>query len=167
MTESPALLTVVEFLPGHTLSKYIARIYDVDFWKPLLPLHMPIFEKISPTSFKFQVDDQVILDPTGYLSREFRGEGTIEVTDLGEQGEKGYLWQVKITLILDEMTTLTNVLARVRARDDPSNHSLKVGIFLFKLDYPPNLQNSLSQDAIFFGIRVYLRQLLQKAAKLP
>ena len=65
------------------------------------------------------------------------------------------------------MPTPTNVLARVRARDDPSTRSLKVGIFVFELDYPHNLRNSLSQDAIFFGIRVYLRQLLKKAAKLP
>ncbi len=162
MAESPTLLTVVEHLPGHTLAKYITRIYDADFWKPLLPLRTPIFEKISPTSFHFRVDDQVILDPTGYLSSEFRGEGTIYVKDLGDQGEKGYLWEVKITLTLNDLTTPTNILARVRARDDPGLQSLKLGIFVFELDYPHNLRNSLNQDTIFFGIRVYLREFLNK-----
>lgn len=153
------ILTVVEHLKNQNLSKYSDQIYDIDFWKPMIPLKLKRFDKTGPFSFAFEVDDMISLDPTGYLIREFKVKGTILVIDQGMQGSKGNLWEIYI----ETLEPKTHVFARVRAKD--VNDYLKIGIFVQKIEFNNDLLDGFGRDGILFAVRVKLREILKKAER--
>jgi len=156
---SDPILTIVELLKNQNLSKYSELIKETDFWKPLIPLKLKKFEKTGDFDFSFEIDDKITLDPTGYIVRNYKAEGTISVIDKGLQGSKGNLWEVEIKIIRPQ----AHVLARVRGRD--VDNSLKVGIFVMDIQFDNSLMDGFGRDGILFAVRVKLRDLLQKAAQ--
>ena len=160
MSKNPdPILTIVEHLKNQNLSKYSKLIKETDFWKPMIPVKLKKFEKTGEFEFSFEIDDKISLDPTGYIVRDYKAEGTISVIDKGLQGSKGNLWEVKITITNPK----AYVFARVRGRD--VNTSLKVGIFVMDIQFDNSLLDGFGRDGILFAIRVKLRDLLQKAAQ--
>jgi len=157
--DSDPILTVVELLKNQNLSKYSEKIKEVEFWKKMIPLKLKKFEKTGEFGFSFEIDDSITLDPTGYIVRNYRAEGTISVNDNGLQGSKGNLWEVKITITKPQ----AHVFARVRGRD--VDDSLKVGIFVMDIQFDNSLLDGFGRDAILFAIRVKLRDMLIKAAQ--
>ena len=156
---SEPILTIVEQLKNQNLSEYTNQIKETEFWKKLIPLKLKKFEKTGDFEFEFEVDDSISLDPTGYIVRDYKAEGTISVNDKGLQGPKGHLWEVKITITQPE----AHVFARVRGRD--VDNSLKVGIFVLDIQFDNSLLDGFGRDGILFAVRVKLRDLLQKAAQ--
>ncbi len=156
---SKPILTIVEYLKNQNLAKYSGSLHEINFWKPMIPLNLKKFEKKGDFGFIFEVDDSISLDPTGYLVRDFKANGEIMVVDKGLQGSKGNLWEIEINL----MEPQAHVFARVRARD--VDNSLKVGIFVLKIEFDNSLLDGFGRDGILFAIRVKLRDLLQKAAQ--
>ncbi len=156
---SDPILTIVELLKNQNLSKYSELIKETDFWKPLIPLKVKKFEKTGDFDFSFEIDDSISLDPTGYIVRNYKAEGTISVIDKGLQGSKGNLWEVEIKIIRPQ----AHVFARVRGRD--VDKSLKIGIFVMDIQFDNSLMDGFGRDGILFAVRVKLRDLLQKAAQ--
>ena len=161
MTEKP-LLSVVEVLPNQNLAKYQAKIYDPEFWKPLIPLNTPIFKSTAELNFEFEIDDKIILDPTGTLFQKFNAKGEIIVEDKGTPDHHGKLWNMKIVLNSPPAT----VYVRIRARDLSDRNALKIGIFILSIEHDQYLQGTITLDAILFAIRLYLRELIKKANTL-
>ena len=108
----------------------------------------------------FEIDDEIKLEPTGLLSQHYHAVGNIEVQDHGEQGPKGYLWELHITV----QNPIAKVNTRVRAKK--GEKGLKVGIFIQSLEFDAGLLDTIpgGRDAILFAIRLYIRQLLQNVA---
>jgi len=156
---SDPILTIVELLKNQNLSKYSELIKETDFWKPMIPLKLKKFEKKGDFEFSFEIDDSISLDPTGYIVRNYKAEGTISVIDKGLQGSKGNLWEVEIKIIQPQ----AHVFARVRGRD--VDNSLKVGIFVMDIQFNNSLLDGFGRDGILFAIRVKLRDMLLKAAQ--
>lgn len=156
------LLAVVETLKNQSLEKYAELLYDPNFWKPLIPVNAPVFEKSSKNSFLFSIDDYIRLDPFGNLKPHFQAEGKIDVIDKGEPNSKGHLWEISVNL----ENPPASIKVRVRARDLVEEQALKIGIFVQSMLYDPTLLNGIGQEAILFAIRLYLRELIQKAGKM-
>ena len=154
---SKPLLTVVEELSGQELIYDPDLIYTTAFWRPFIPLHLPRFEKTGEREFVFEIDDEVKLEPSGLLSQHYHAIGTIEVEDHGEQGSKGYLWELHIRV----QNPIVQVHTRVRAKK--GEKGLKVGIFVHSLEFDAGLLDTIpgGRDAVLFAIRLYIRQLLQ------
>ena len=161
MAEKP-ILSVVETLPNQSLKAYQTKIYEPEFWKPLIPLNTPIFENRSERSFYFEIDDEIRLNPTGTLNQSFQAQGTIDVVDHGMQDSKGQLWDIAIKVI----SPLASVNVRVRARDITESNAMKIGIFLQSIEYDRSLLKGVGHEAVLFAIRLYLRETIKKAGKL-
>lgn len=161
MGEKP-LLSVVEIIPNQNLAKYQTKIYDPEFWKPLIPLNTPVFEKPQKNVFKFEIADKIKLDPSGSLFQTFHAEGEILIDDMGVPDHRGQLWKLKIRL----KSPSANVLVRIRARDLPDKNALKIGIFILSIEHEEPLPALISFDAVLFAIRLYLRELITKANSL-
>ncbi|MCF2139838.1 MAG: hypothetical protein K9W44_07280 [Candidatus Lokiarchaeota archaeon] len=157
-----SILSVVETLSNQSLEKYQKLIYNADFWRPLIPLKTPVFQKTSEFTFEFEIDDDIKLEPTGNLTRHFHAKGKINVEDCGVQDHRGSLWIVRIYLINPEV----QVVARVRAKDLTDKKALKIGIFILSIDYNTSIKENIAFDAVLFAIRLYLRELIQKASSL-
>jgi hypothetical protein len=158
---SKPVLTVVEELLGQQLIYDPDLIYTTEFWRPFIPFkNILCFEKTGDREFIFEIEEEVKLEPTGLITTQYHANGTIEVQDHGEQGSKGYLWELHI----DVQSPAAKVLTRVRAR--PSKNALKVGIFIQSLEFDVGLLDVIpgGRDAVLFAIRVYIRQLLQNIA---
>ena len=161
---SKPVLTIVEELPGQLIYDP-ATIYTTEFWRPFIPLHLLRFEKTGDREFVFKIDEQVKLDPAGLLTTRYQASGTIEVQDHGDQGSKGYFWELYINV----HSPAAKVFTRVRARELPPKQGeqvLKIGIFIQSLDFDAGLLDTIpgGRDAILFAIRVYIRQFLQNIA---
>ncbi len=156
---SDPILTIVELLNNQNLSEYSNQIKETKFWKKLIPLKLKKFEKTGEFDFSFEIDDTITLDPTGYIVRDYKAEGTISVIDKGLQSSKGKLWEVKITITNPK----AQVMARVRGRD--VDNSLKVGIFVLDIQFDNSLLDGFGRDGILFAIRVKLRDLLLRATQ--
>ncbi|MHA1612204.1 MAG: hypothetical protein ACTSYU_09165 [Promethearchaeota archaeon] len=161
MTEK-SLLSVVETLPNQSLETYKSKIYEPEFWIPLIPLNTPIFEKRNEKSFYFEIDDEIQLEPTGTLNQSFQAQGTIEVVDHGVQDSKGQLWEINFNVI----SPIASVKARVRARDITDQKALKIGIYIQSINYDLSLLKGVGPEAILFAIRIYLRETIKKAGKM-
>ncbi|MHA1674550.1 MAG: hypothetical protein ACTSYI_13105 [Promethearchaeota archaeon] len=164
MVEKP-IISVVETIPHQSLKEYSSKIYDPEFWKPLIPLRTPVFDKSSERSFYFEIDDNIRLNPTGTLNQSFQAQGTIDVVDHGEQDSKGQLWDITIEVI----SPIASVKARVRARDivdSDSVNAMKIGIYIQAIEYDRSLLKGVGPEAVLFAIRIYLREAIKKAGNL-
>ena len=78
MVEKP-IISVVETIPHQSLKDYSSKIYDPEFWKPLIPLRTPVFDKSSERSFYFEIDDNIRLNPTGTINQSFHPNDAVMV----------------------------------------------------------------------------------------
>jgi hypothetical protein len=154
MSES-AILSIVEELKGLQLGKITQHMYDPTFWLPYIPLKNKTLEMVEPNKkYQFVVSDTIILDPTGTLRQEMNAKGEFTVKDLGDQGAKGSAWE--IVLKIEEYKA--EAIIRIRAKDVAG--SLKVGIYLYKLEYDMGLLQGIGKDPILFAIRTKVRELM-------
>lgn len=161
-SSSKPLLAVVDKLENQCLANYADRIYETEFWRPLLPIKAKMFEKVNPTEFQFEIDDDIILDSAGLLKRHFYAKGTIQVEETSNLGPKGKIWNVEI--FLNE--PIANVKVRIRARDLVEEKKLKMGIFIQTMVFDDNLLDGVGRDAILFAVRFYIRKAIHTAAKI-
>ncbi|MCP4760833.1 MAG: hypothetical protein GY870_03560 [archaeon] len=156
------IITVVEELKGFQYSDFKPHIYDETFWLPLIPLKNKKLEKIGQSEFKFDTKDTIYLDITGTLKVDFEGKGTYKLIDHGDQGSKGCLWELKSEVTEPKAT----VGIRVRVKDLPNN-KMKVGIYVYKLDYDSGLLTGLpfGHDAVLFASKSKIRELLSNIQK--
>ena len=160
MIKSPKLIfSVVDEFNGFQVSDFLDKIYNPEFWLPFLSLQSKKIEKIAPFQFKYKIQDNIPLDLTGLLKVDFKSEGTIKVIDSGIQGEKGYLWDI----FVDVLEPKANVEARIRAKN--LNNSMKVGVYVYKLDFDQSLLKGMGRDVIIFASRFKIRELFDKIQK--
>jgi hypothetical protein len=155
---SEPILTVVEELKGIQL-RHFSRMYDPDFWLPYIPLKNKKIELKGDKIFAFEVGDRVSLDPLNTIVKDFTAKGTMNVKEMGKQGDKGNLWEITAEI----MDPQVNIEVRLRAKDLPN--ALKIGIFLTKLEFDLGLLDGLGKDAILFAARVKIRDMLQELQK--
>jgi hypothetical protein len=99
------------------------------------------------------------LDLTGLLKVDFKSEGIIKVIDSGNQGEKGYLWDI----FVDVLEPKAKVEARIRAKN--LKDSMKVGVYVYKLDFDQSLLKGMGRDVVIFASRFKIRELFDKIQK--
>jgi hypothetical protein len=159
MSDEP-ILTIVEELKGRQFKDYSSRMYDPNFWLPMIPLKNKQIDVISlKTKYAFSVHDVIELDPLGTLKKELNANGTLEVFDRGQDGTKGMLWE----MILLSPNLKAEVHVRLRVKDIPD--AIKIGLFITKLEYDQSLTMGFGRDAILFATRVKLRVFLQEVQK--
>ncbi|UYP45113.1 hypothetical protein NEF87_001398 [Candidatus Lokiarchaeum ossiferum] len=159
---SKPLLSVVDEIQNQVLANYADKIFETEFWKPLIPIKAKMFEKLNTTGFQFEIDDDIILDSSGLLKRHFFAKGTIHVEEKENIVSNGKIWDVEISL----NEPLAIVKVRIRARDIVEKKKLKIGIFIQTMDFDNNLLDGVGRDAILFAIRFYIRKAIQIAAKI-
>ena len=154
MNKSPKLIfSVVDELKGLQVSDFLDKIYEPEFWLPLLSLQSKKIEKTAPFQFKYEIQDEIQLDLTGLLKVDFKSEGTIKVIDSGIQEEQGYLWD----LYIDVLEPKAKVEARIRAKD--LKNSMKVGVYVYKLDFDHALLEGMGRDVVIFASRFKIREM--------
>lgn len=160
MNKSTSLIfSVVDEFKGFQVSDFLDKIYEPEFWLPFLSLQSKEIEKTAPFQFKFKIQDNVPLDLTGLLKVDFKSEGTIKVIDSGIQDEKGYLWDI----FVDVLEPKAKVEARIRAKN--LNKSMKVGVYVYKLDFDQALLKGMGREVVIFASRFKIRELFDKIQK--
>lgn len=156
--DSELVLSVVEELKGIKVADFMDRMYEPEFWYPLLPLKQKFIEKVEPFKFQFKMQDSVPLDITGTFKYDILAEGSIDVIEHGFQGdEKGYLWELKVEVTKPE----AYAEVKVRARD--TKDSMKVGIYVYKWEFDlGKLDSRIGKDAVYFAGRFKIRETLEK-----
>jgi len=155
-----AILSIVEELKGLQLGKITQQMYNPSFWLPYIPLKNKTLEEVEPkTKYRFAVSDTILLDPTGTLRQELNAKGDFIVKDLGDQGAKGSAWE--ITVKIEEYKA--EAVIRIRAKDTPG--ALKVGVYLYKMEYDLGLLQGLGKEPILFAIRTKVRELMDEMQK--
>ncbi|MHA1728511.1 MAG: hypothetical protein ACTSWY_07235 [Promethearchaeota archaeon] len=154
------LFSVVDELKGVRVSDFLTDMYDPEFWYPLMPLKSKKIEKIEPMKYRFEVQDNIPLDITGTWKIDFKAEGTISVTEYGEQGEKGFLWELNIDVIEPK------AIVRVRIRVKDVGKSMKAGVYLQELDYDiALLKDGIGREVVLLAGRLKIREMFEKIRK--
>ena len=162
MSSKPkAILTVVESLQGQKLNLNEEEIYNPDFWRPYLPINASKFQKINENTFEFEINDQIQLDPTGTLNIKYFASGTFQFDLLEVTEEKGGRWAFQIHV----NDPLADVSGIIRARN--LDETLKIGIFIYTLEFDESSLIGYGTGAVMFAIRLYLRRIFQNFRVLP
>ena len=156
MSKSPKLIfSVVDELKGLQVSDFLDKIYEPEFWLPLLSLQSKKIEKMAPFQFKYEIQDKIPLDLTGLLTVDFKSKGIIKVIESENQGEKGYLWD----LFIDVSEPKAKVEARIRTKD--LKNSMKVGVYVYKLDFDHSLLEGMGREVVIFASRFKIREMFE------
>jgi hypothetical protein len=149
------VLSIIEELKDLSLQKFTNRMYDPNFWLPFIPLAHKKVEQQADKEYYFDVSDRISLDPTNTLIQDFKAKGILQVKDCGMQGDKGNLWE----LYYDVKDPKARIEVRVRVKDLP--RSMKIGIFITRMDYDLGLLEGIGNDAVLFATRVKIREFLE------
>jgi hypothetical protein len=109
---------------------------------------------VSKQIYEFTVNDQVRLDPTGNLTTKYQAEGSFSIREQSTSPTKGAKWSFKID-VKDPFSIVQGVIRARNLRD-----GLKLGVFIYQLNFEEEILDGYGRSAVMFAIRFYIRKMI-------
>jgi hypothetical protein len=159
MSTENALLSVIETIPKITFSRFRDNLENAQFWQSLSPVKDTTLELVDKGKYKYHVKDSILLEPITNLKYDMDFTGEIQYESMASTPEKGHAYH----LIVKVNETNGIAKARIRAKDTPQG--LKVGIFIYELEYENKSGLPITRDMVLFATRVKLREGIDIVSK--
>ena len=159
MSSENAILSVIETIPGISFSKFNDNIERAQFWQSLSPIKDTTLQLIEKGKYTYHVKDSVVLEPITNFKYYMDFTGEIFYEPMTSTPEKGHAYH----LIVKINETNGIAKARIRAKDTPQG--LKVGIFIYELEYENKSGLPITRDMVLFATRYKLREGIDLIAK--
>jgi hypothetical protein len=153
---SEPLLSVVEELKNLQISDFSPKMDDAAFWGSNLPISGTKLQNISPGEFSFETHEVFTMDQMGMIQARLDAVGSFHIEDKGEHDQKAHVWEISGKA----KTELTEVKILVRLRAKNTGSHLKVGVYLYQLDFDLGILQGFGKDAIYFVARQKIRDFL-------
>jgi hypothetical protein len=153
------LLSVVETIPNVKYSLFLENLEKPEFWESISPVKETKLEFQSKGFYTYKGKDRVIIEPITNMHYDFDFTGEIHYEAMSTTPEKGHMFHIEIKV------KETNGIAKTKIRAKDTPQGLKVGIFLYHLEYVSDSVIPISKDAVLFAARYKIREGIEKIIK--
>lgn len=154
-----AILSVVETLSGIKWAIFSNNLDNAEFWKNLSPFKNTDLTLVQKGKYTYHIKDTVVLEPITNFTYDLDFTGEILYESMATTPDKGYAFL--ITVKINETDGIAK--ARVRVRDTPQG--LKVGMFIFEMEYTNKSGLPITRDMVLFATRVKIREGMELVGK--